>query len=235
MPAIIDAIQQNELYTPEIDIRTNIVLFRFSSKERANPTNKAKSQGKTEGNAFFKGTFVGEDEKGNLTCQKVLNVFFSKKDDMIHFTGNGLDIKGVGATCFVFLEGTLGFNDISVDGKLSKNQSYTLSAASVCKYNEKGEFTYSELHADGTIESLTLKGTPGAVVTIVPKAESRIMELAPKLDPAKRPGRKAIEVSTKIDIKPPTSSPGGEDFEIPAETPETKQSKKGGKATAVVA
>jgi hypothetical protein len=237
MPTLIDAIQQTELFTPEIQVKTSIVLFKFGSKERANPTAKAKSQGKTEGNAYFKGTFVGEDERGNLTCQKVLNVYFSKKDEMSFFTGNGIDIAGVGSSCFVFLEGTLGWNDIELDSKLQANKSYTLSAASVCKYDSQGEFTYSELHADGKLESLTLKGTPGAVVTLVPAKSARVMEMAPKLDPATRPKRKAIQVSSKPVTLSPESAPADQDFEIPAqtETPEESQAKKGGKATAGVA
>lgn len=226
MPSIIEAITQTENFMPEIQIRQNIVLFKFGTKERANPTAKAKSQGKTEGNSYLKGTFVGEDERGLLTCQKVLNVYFSNKSDLTFFTGNGLDVKGVGSTCLVFLMGQLGWNDISVDGKLNKNQSYSLSSSALCTYDSNGEFYYSEESKDGTLTGVTLKGEPGAVVCVrIDKAG--VMELAPKLDRAKRPGRKAIEVSTKIDMKPlseSTSSPEGEDFEIPA------QSKHGAKA-----
>lgn len=237
MPSIIEAISQIESHQAEIDVRTSIVLFRFGSKERANPTAKAKAQGATEGNPYLKGTFIGEDEKGALTCQKVLNVYFAKTEDIVFFLGDEEeDITGVGSSCYVFLEGTLGWNDIEVDSKLNGNKSYSLSATSLCKYNSQGEFTYSELHADGKLESLTLKGTPETVVTLVASAKSRVMEMAPKLDPKSRPGRATIKVSTKPMSLDPDSEPSDQDFDIPAaSTPEEKEAEKGGKVTAGVA
>jgi hypothetical protein len=224
MPAIIDAITQQNDMLPEIDVRTSIVLFKFGSKERAKPTARAKALGATEGNLYLKGTFIGEDEKGNLTCQKVLNVYFAKTEDAVFFLGDEEeDIEGVGSSCFVFLQGTLGWNDIEVDSKLNGNKSYSLSATSLCKYNSQGEFTYSELHADGKLESLTLKGTPGAVVTLVASAKSRVMELAPKLDPNTRPARKAIKVSSKPMSLEPDSEPSDQDFDIPSQEAKGKE------------
>lgn len=211
--SIVEAIKQNGTDIPEINLRTDIVLFKFGSKERANPTAKMKAQGIQEGNAYFKGTFVGEDEKGSLTCQKVLNVYFSSNKDMIHFTGNGEDIEGFSSSCLVFLMGQLGANDIEVDDKLQNNKSYTLSASSVCKYNSKGEFTYSEESKDGKLKSVTLKGTPGAVVTIS-LAKSGVMQLAPKLS-EERPKRKAIKVSSKPIFG--KQAPKEDDFQIKSE------------------
>lgn len=234
MPAIIDAITQKADRLPEIDVKTSIVIFKFGSKERAKPTARAKAQGATEGNLYLKGTFIGEDEKGNLTCQKVLNVYFAKPEDSVFFLGDEEEnITGVGSSCYVFLEGTLGWNDIEVDSKLNGNKSYSLSATSLCKYNSQGEFTYSELHADGTLESLTLKGTPETVVTLVASAKSRVMEMAPKLDPKTRPGRKPIKISSNPMSLDPDSEPSDQDFDI--RTPEEKEAEKGGNVTAGVA
>ena len=222
MPSLVEAITQNGVNIPEIKLRTDIVLFKFASKERAKPTARQKSQGAIEGNSFFKGNFVGEDEKGNLTCQKVLNVFFSSNKDMIHFTGDGDEIEGFGSSCLVFLMGQLGVNDIELDGNLEGNQSYTLSATSVCKYDSNGEFTYSEETKEGKLKSVVLKGTPGSVVQIS-LAKSGVMQMAPKLDPTKRPKKSPIKVSRNpIFGKPQTAQE--DEFEIKSDsTPEGRQ------------
>lgn len=218
--SIVEAIKQNGTNIPEINLRTDIVLFKFGSKERANPTAKMKAQGIQEGNAYFKGTFVGEDEKGSLTCQKVLNVYFSSNKDMIHFTGNGEDIEGFSSSCLVFLMGQLGANDIKVDDKLQNNKSYTLSASSVCKYDLKGEFTYSEESKDGKLKSVTLKGTPGAVVTIS-LAKSGVMQLAPKLSEETRPKKSPIKVSRNPIFG--KQAPKEDDFQIKSEGIQTEK------------
>ncbi len=229
MPSLIDAIKQTDSSSlPTIELRRDIVLFMFSSKERANPTARMKAKGIEEGNPYLKGTFVGEDEKGNLTCQKVLNVFFANNKDMITFTGNGDDVEGLGSSALIFLMGQLSFNDIEVDGKLEANQSYSLSASSLCRYNPQGEFYYSEEKEGGKLKGVTLKGTPGAVVT-VSLEKSGVMQLAPKLDPTKRPKKSPIRVNTKLSLGK-TKPPEEEEFEIKSPSAEETQAERGGEA-----
>jgi hypothetical protein len=221
MPSLIDAISQLENSIPTIELRTDIVLFKFATKERAKPTARMKAQGIEEGNPFLKGTFVGEDEKANLTCQKVLNVFFANNKDMITFTGNGDDVEGLGSSALIFLMGQLSFNDIEVDGKLEANQSYSLAATSICRYNLNGEFYYSEEGKDGKLKSKILKGTPGAVVSISLE-RSGVMNLAPKLDPAKKPKKSPIKVSRNPIFGKPQSTKD-DDFEIKSEDIQTEK------------
>jgi hypothetical protein len=210
MPALSEAIKQMELNMPTIELRRDIILFMFGSKERAKPTQRAKAQGIEEGNPYMKGSFVGEDEQGNLTCQKVLNVSFSNNRDITTFTGNGDDVEGFGSSYLVFLMGQFSVNDVEPG-----NQSYTLSASSICRYDSTGEFYYSEEGKDGKLKGVTLKGTPGEIVT-VSLAKSGVMKMAPKLDPSKRSAKSPIKVSRNpVFGKKPTVQ--DDNFEIKAE------------------
>lgn len=179
-----------------IDLHTDIILFSFSSRERVSPTPSQKAQGATEGNTYCKGSFVGEDQHGNLACEKIINIFFTNPREISDITGNS-EKAGIGSD-LVFLQGKVDMGDgngpdiqllSGTTGKvISMNKAY------ICRYNDMGEFTYTE---DG--ESIIFKGKPCTPLTVGTE-NTGTFKKAPSLTET-RPARKPLMQANRIMAK----------------------------------
>lgn len=161
------------LKSGEIQLSQDTILFM------ANEIRTVAENTRNAGKPYLHGSFVGKDQKGDWTSQKLIHVFP---------TVSNLDsIDTVYEEDRFFLV-TGRYDERETD---QGNLVLSLSDARFASFNDNGEFRFSD--DKGTT---TLKGEPGKLVSVEIRIKA-VFKTAAKLDDGNRPNRNREPIKTR--------------------------------------